>query len=62
MNTTILNVLLFIGGMVAQCILSAFLAYHREAKAKREEQIATLFKALEEAQKIIQERDRRESK
>ena len=62
MNGYITYAIIFLAGMAAQCILSAVLAYRRELKAKREEQMATLLKALEEAQKIIQERDRGETK
>ena len=54
MNTTIINVLLFIGGMAAQCLLSAFLAYHREAKAQKQAQIQKLMETLAAAEQIIQ--------
>lgn len=54
MNTTILNVLLFISGMAAQCILSAFLAYHREAKAKKQAFNLKMMETLAAAEKIIE--------
>jgi len=54
MNTTIINALLFIGGMVTQCLLSAFLAYHRESKAKKQAFNLKMMETLAAAEKIIE--------
>lgn len=40
--------------MVAQCLLSAFLAYHREAKAKKQAFNLKMMETLAAAEKIIE--------
>lgn len=54
MSSTVIYISLFIGGMIAQCLLSAFLAYHREAKAQKQAQIQKLMETLAAAEQIIQ--------
>lgn len=54
MSSTVIYISLFISGMVAQCLLSAFLAYHREAKAKKQAFNLKMMETLAAAEKIIE--------